>query len=44
MKAYDESVFFTEALHSQMQYIQSNYLRFFFFFFYQGGSNGEGLG
>ena len=43
MKAYDESVFFTEALPSQMQYIQSNYLRFFFFF-YQGGSNGEGLG
>ena len=32
MKAYDESVFFTEALPSQMQYIQSNYLRFFFFF------------
>ena len=30
MKAYDESVFFTEALPSQIQYIQSNYLRLFF--------------
>ena len=43
MKAYDESVFFTEALPSQMQYIQSNYLRFFFFFFFiKEGAMGRG--